>query len=190
MAITEILPGYMGILTIDGTKQRCDSFAVNVNQDILAYTHVLGLNDVDPGTFTTKTELPGAIQIQKTLLRPSVIGFTGSFSFPATYDGLLETLFNRAKDGDYFDVEFSYAPEIGGRKYTSCRINSLSLSITAGEFLNVDAEVWALEYEDTDGGDTFIDPQKLITWDVFSVESGKVRVGVMAIRIILRLTCP
>ena len=171
--------GYMGIANISTLlgstiDVRCTDFNINVQQNATFYDHVIGLNDTIPVGPDTKGEVPGTIQTQKKYWRPSPIIIQGGMSFPATYPVLsgsgtssemnFQTLFNYAKYGNYFDLDFKYFCG-GGRLFTNCRVNNFSLSVMAADIVNITVDIMAKDMVDSDTVVTRTASQKLVTWD-------------------------
>lgn len=160
----------MGVASVDGTTFRVSDFSVQPSQEMLFYDHVIGLNDANYSTNVTKGEEPGFINVQKKLARPGTISIGGGFSFPAT-DGeggkALKTFLDRARDGDYFDLQFQYSRcETGmARTFTECRINQFSFSVTAGDIVNISVDILAKKMENRGTVSETEEVQKLITWD-------------------------
>lgn len=163
-----LCPGYIGVAQIGGTIFRVSDFSVNPSQDFLFYDHVIGLNDTVPAGSLTKGESVGTIQIQKRIGRPSPISINGGFSFPATESGVYPILFEHAKYGTYFNLDFQYhrGGGIENRSFTDCRVNNFSFSATAEDIVNITTDVFAKGIEDPG---TVVRPyqtaEKLITWD-------------------------
>lgn len=171
MAVGDIVPGYAGILSIDGEKIRCTDFGLNPKQEVEFYNHIIGLNDTITGNGSTKGEEPGSIQTQRIMYRPGVIGISGGFSAPvcgSTNSCNIGGIYGYAKDGSYFDMDMSYSCE-GGRKYKDCRVNSFSLSCSAGDVASITVDVLALKAESGSSSSEFRDEQKIITWDKVEV---------------------
>ena len=177
--MASICPGFMGVAEIDGNTIRCTDFNINPTQDFIFYDHVIGLNDTVPTDSSTKGEAVGVIQTQKRIGRPSVASIAGGFSFPATVstsaDSNFEPIFNHAKYGTYFDIRFQYtrgATPIS-RSFTECRINQFTFSVTAGDMINISADVMAKGMDDTAWieVDVYQTPEKFITWDKVTISA-------------------
>ena len=167
----------MGIGSIDGTKFRVSDFSVQPSQKMLFYDHVIGLNDSDYTTDSTKGETPGMIQVQKKFTRPGTISIGGSLSFPAaegTGISALQIFFDRARDGDYFDLTFQYSRCETNivRYFKDCRVNQFNFSITAGDILSIQVDIVAKNMENAGSVNKFEDIQKLITWDKVVIGGG------------------
>lgn len=160
MALGDVKAGYIGILSIGNTKIRCSSFSVNPNNDPLFYNHVIGLNDTVPSNYATKGEDVGVIQTQRRVWRPSTISITGGISFPATETGL-QTFFNYAKYGNYFDIDFNYYCGIG-KKFTNCRVNGFDFSNQAGDIAQVNVDIIASGITTTTDIVPYEDAEKII----------------------------
>jgi hypothetical protein len=166
--------GYSGLCYINGNPVRVSSFDVNVNQEVSFYDHVLGLRDSVPSgklsdSSSTKSDV-GNLNIQKYFWRPGVISISGSISFPPDV-GTLGRVFQLAKRGDPFSIEFFYAKRAVKRTLTGCTINSFKLSISASDILQLSIDIYAKNIEETEvgsyAGATYA--QKLISYDAFSV---------------------
>jgi len=55
------------------------------------------------------------------------------------------------------------------RRFIGCRLNSWQLTVTAGDIVNITADIWALGMEDTSSTDRYTDSEKIITSDAVSV---------------------
>ena len=177
--MANLCPGYIGMLEVDSTLIRCTDFNVNPSQDFLFYDHVIGLNDTVPIDNSTKGEEVGAIQTQKRIGRPSTISIGGGFSFPATGSqgsNNFEKLFEHAKLGDYFDLDFQYhrGSDQTARRFIDCRVNQFTFSITAGDILSISVDVLSKNMEESGGVTNYIEAEKMITWDKVTVSAGGV----------------
>jgi hypothetical protein len=163
----DIYTGYMGHGVLNGQNFRCTDFNVNVEQQFEFYNHIIGLNDTIPAGPDTKGEAVGTPQIQRTFVRPGVIGLQGSVSFPAAYfSTIAQEFFDYTANGDIFDLELYYHCEGGsGRQYEDSRVNSLSIDITAGDIVNFSVGVMAKSFQEIGTPSNFTAAQKLITWD-------------------------
>jgi len=172
MAISSLCPGYIGQAEVDGVSIRCSDFSLNPSQDFTFYDHTIGLNDTVPSNNSSKGESVGDIQTQKRIGRPSPISIGGGISFPAT-QGNLGVLFDNAKYGTYFDVDFQYHRGVGqdSRSFSDCRVNQYTFSITAGDILNISADFLAKDMSESGGVGNNIFAEKLITWDQVLVSS-------------------
>lgn len=163
--------GYIGSLKFDGTTIRTDSFSVNLIQNPLFYDHTIGLRDNIPsGLFGGKGDAGERNNPQKSLYRPSVVSVTGGLSFILS-DKNSNSFFKEAKTGNEFEMEYSYDCNTK-RKFTGCRINTYTITATAGELIRVNADVMALDAIEETGHVPYRDVEKLITWDKFSINSG------------------
>ena len=178
--MSSLCPGYIGVAKVDGQIIRCSDFGVNPNQKYSFYDHVIGLNDTVPSDNSTKNENIGVIQTQKRIGRPSVVSISGSFSFPAATDGSnpnFSALFNHAKYGTYFDLDFQYHRGGGqsSRKFSNCRVNQFSFSCTAGDTVNISVDVFAKDIDEGGGSvSSYQTAEKLITWDKVVVSASGV----------------
>ena len=157
--------GYIGYAEINGTQIRCTDFSVVPSQDALFYNHIYGLRD--GGSNGGKGDT-GALNTQRTLFRPSVISISGGISFPATEGGGASVLFDLAKTGDSFDMDFHYDCD-NGRSFNSCKVGRFEFSIVAGDIINISADIMANNVADGSGASEFNSLEKLITWDKVSV---------------------
>lgn len=172
--MSNVKTGYMGIASIDTGGDtfliRCTDFNLNPQQDVSFYDHVIGLNDTIPVDSDTKGEEVGVIQTQKKYWRPSPITIQGGMSFPAAYPNIpgssinFQSLFDFAKYGDYFDLDFKYFCG-SGRKFENCRVNNFSLSVMSGDIVNISVDIMSKNMIDSDSIETTSVAQKLITWD-------------------------
>jgi len=168
-------PGYLGIAVINSVSFRCTDISLVPSQDVVFYDHTVGLKDTVPakgaGTKGASNEL-NYINKQKIVWRGSTISYAGSISFPVTNGGSdctdnesnLPIIFNLAKYGNSFDIFITYNC-LEARTFRGCKINTLSLSMTAGDIVTVTANIIAMDVEDSDPGDLFQVNQKMITWD-------------------------
>jgi len=174
-------PGYLGIAVINGTVFRCTDMSLAPSQDIVFYDHTVGLKDVVPakgdGTKGASNESE-FINKQKIIWRGSTISYTGSISFPVTFYGTsnLPVIFDLAKYGNSFDISLKYNC-LAGRTFLGCKINSLSLNITAGDIVTVTANVIGMDVEESGTEILFQDSQKLVTWDQVALSSKSIDVS-------------
>lgn len=167
MAIGEINPGYMGTATVGGAKLRCTNFNVNPRQEPLFYDHTIGLRDSVPGSIFGGKGDTGARNPQKVIMRPGVKICQGNISHPLTeFSG--STLFDKARTGDDFDMDFVYICDGSGRGYSKCKVNSFTFSATAGDFARVTAEIMGISVGGGGGG-TNTKEEKIVTWDAVTV---------------------
>ncbi|GAG85212.1 unnamed protein product, partial [marine sediment metagenome] len=176
MADINVEPGYMGYALIDGGLYRCTDMSLAPSQEPVFYDHVVGLKDVLPAAGSgTKgaTDEKGVSNAQKIVWRPSTISYEGNISFPvmdissgcSSGSLNLDYVFNLAKYGDTFEVVCTYNC-LTGRKFTGCKINTMSFSITAGDIVTVSLQIVA-----TGMSESLLTPeqfdinQKLVTWD-------------------------
>lgn len=164
-----ILAGYMGILDLDGSKVRVNSFNVNVEQTPLYYDHSIGLRDSIVSTiYSTKGDTGFKGTPQKNIYRPSVIGVTGSTSFPVQ-ERTENKFFENAKTGDDFDI--TYARDCQNTvKYTGCKITQYQLNMSAGDIPNVSVSIMGLSAEEVEAAEAYEATTKLLTWDTCKVE--------------------
>jgi len=159
----DIKAGFMGIGKVGGGKFRATDCSIANNQKAEFFDHVIGLNDTDTGS-ATKGEAVGSIQKQKVLMRPGVWNVGGSLSYPAT-ENSAGLFFDYAKDGSYFDIEFVYACKDAGRKFKDCRMNTLDISCSAGEMLQISVDVLVKNIEEGGSDAKYETAEKFITWD-------------------------
>jgi len=139
---------------------------------------VVGLKDVVPDDSASKgaSEETDYINIQKTLWRPSIIKYEGGISFPVTTTdnnvSNLPVIFDLAKYANTFDIKLIYNCLIA-RTFKNCKINTLSFNITAGDIVNITAQIVAMDVEDVNSGDPFTTAQKLVTWDKVDLDGGE-----------------
>ncbi len=174
-----LCPGYIGVAQVGAQIIRCSDFSVNPSQTVLFYDHTIGLNDTVPADSKTKGEEIGFRQIQKRIARPSPISIQGGFSFPATSlsgGNNFQFLFNNAKFGNYFNLFFQYHRGGGqnGRTFSNCRVNQFSFSIVAGDILNIKVEIFAKDMSEFGSVASYVEAEKLITWDMVDVTSSDV----------------
>ena len=159
----------MGLCEVDGLKIRVSNFNVNVKQEVQFYDHAIGLRDSIPSGLDTKGDV-GALNIQKHFWRPGVKIVSGNFDFPATPSNF-QKIFDLAKTGDDFTLQFNYACDDVERLFKYCKINSFSFSVTAGEIATIQVDVMGREMIESTGSNTWRDPQKLLTWDAVEITS-------------------
>jgi len=167
-----IKPGFPGIAEVGGRNIRCSSFSMNPNQETLFYNHVIGLNDTVPTDTTTKGEAVGVIQPQRFIWRPSPLGITGWFSYPACYNnatsGNILTLFEHAKRGTYFDFNYSFYCN-KRRVFTGCRINTWTLSMTQGDIVQISTDIYCKKEVEDSTTSNYTTVEKFVTWDKANV---------------------
>lgn len=180
MATNPIHPGFMGLATLTpkdtghSFKIRCTDFGVNLEQDVQFYDHSIGLLDTieTPGTTpVTKGEQTDSIVLnkQKTFWRPGVKIIRGSLNFPVDLNAF-SALFDLAKFGKWFSLDFAYNCKFR-RSYEECRVNSMTVSITAGDILTMSMDVIGRIYSETPNEETYKDTVKLVTWDKVNVST-------------------
>jgi hypothetical protein len=154
--------GYMGLATINGEKIRCTDFSMNPIQDALFYDPIFGLRDSRPTTIYGGKSDVGNANPQKFLWRAGVKSYAGSINYPVCDT---EPLIKLAQTGDDFDLELKYSCGLT-RKFDRCKINSYTLSVTAGDIVTVSANIMALNASDTlTDEEHYKTSRKLLTWD-------------------------
>lgn len=172
MSIGTIKPGYMGIATIAGVNLRCNDFSMQAIQSPLFYDHVFGLRDSGGGSLYAGKSDTGVINTQKRIMRPSVKIYQGGISYPIT-DLSGDPLFQYAKTGDDFDVDFQYTCGIN-RTFGLCKINTYTFTATGGDLCQVSADIIGITGSDGDSDDRYDAEEKLLTWDdiMVAVDTG------------------
>ena len=168
MALGDIRAGYRGYADIGpGTKLRFESADISAKQTVNAPEMVMG--DMDRQVYNY-----GPITYEGTISGPVTEKFmdsvtTGIFKWAAYRDNCA-----RLQYADSIELYYYCGGFDGGKKRTFKRmyVNTLDLSANAGDVaqFNIgvtgeDAEGWAA----WDGGPTLSDPEKLITWDQFTI---------------------
>ena len=190
-----IYPGFMGLaqITIGGTvatdgtigggtkyQIRCNDISINLEQDTQFYNHTIGLLDTIETSGATKGEISGEISggityanvnAQKILWRPGVKIIRGSLSFPVD-DVNFGAIFDMVALGKWFVLEISYHCK-SFRTYSECRVNSCSISASAGDVVQMTIEIVGRNMVDaitnTNMSIPFSDTKRLLTWDKFGV---------------------
>ena len=170
MALGDIKQGYMGLAFIGSNELRCTDFSIQVQQQPLFYDHTIGLRDSIPVTLIGGKGDIGALNIQKTIWRPSVKSYQGSITFPITSLGG-DPLYEYAKTGDDFDLEFQYTCGIS-RNYNQCKVNSYTFTATAGDFCTVSADIMCLQGLDGTLDSKYTEVEKIVTWDDVDISIG------------------
>lgn len=168
--MARVLPGYIGILDSSYGKIRCSEFNVVREQNPLFYDHTIGLRDTIPQGNTTKGEGED-INLQKTIMRHGTKIISGSFSFNPDESTSIP-FFEEAKRGTDLDMSFGYicsTASTNGFNFSLCRVNSFSLTATAGDIVSVSVDVMGKIAESTNITTDYSDAKKLITWDKVSV---------------------
>ena len=178
--MADLAAGYMGVLVTPDINIRCTSFSLNSSQDLHFYNPVLGINDTLPSGDSTKGETPGTRQPNlRNIFRPGVVAVGGSFSYPATTSAIA-TFFDVAKSGDYLNndkasvTKFQYYCKTGDNnttQFTGCRINNFEFNAQAGEVVNISLDMGALDLSFSTLEETYIVPEKIITWDTVIVST-------------------
>ena len=159
--------GYLGYADISGSKVRTNSFDIDPAQEPSFYDHSIGLRDNIPTSlFGAKGDTGYTGKEQKYLYRPSVVGYTGSISFPLQ-EGVASVLFDQAKTGDSFYINYSYDCETS-RRIDGCRVNSYTLAATSGGVIEVNANIMATSANEGVALSSYSFPTKLVTWDKFA----------------------
>jgi len=164
MAIGDIKPGFSGIAIVDGQLVRCTNFNINPRQDALFYDHTIGLRDNIPGYLFEGKGDNGSLNPQKIIWRPSVKLYQGNIDYPLTSENK-GPLFEHAKRGSDFNINFAYNCEIG-RTFTNCKVNGYTFTATAGDICNISADIMATNGVDSDGvWQSYTTEEKIVTWD-------------------------
>lgn len=188
MAIGEINVGYTGFIELDGKKIRCLDFSVNPVQEPLFYDHIIGLRDSTPSSIFGAKGDNAKLNAQRSIWRAGVKTYQGAITFPLT-SLIGSPFFEYAKTGDSFDLEFTYTCNVSEptkRKFSGCKVNTYSFSISAGDIASVTVNIMAESCEDdTDppptsssiltifGGSVthYTDVEKIVTWDDVNISS-------------------
>jgi len=167
-----VRPGFQGLAVIGSQNIRCSSFGVNPNQETLFYKHVIGLNDTIPTDTATKGEAVGIIQAQQVMWRPSPLSISGGFSYPACYtsatSGNISDLFGYAKYGNIFNIDYSFYCN-KKRTFTGCRVNTWTLSASAGDIVQITADVLAKSITESSSSTSYTTMEKFLTWDKIGI---------------------
>ena len=162
----DIKPGFMGYAAIGNQVLLINSFSFNAEQDIQFYDHTVGLRDSVPTTLnSTKGDTSWYLHPQKSIYRPGVIAINGTLD--ATMDDTTcTTLFNYAKKGDTIDaLQYIYNCKLQ-RTFKKCRINTFTLSASAGDVVKTNASFLALDLsESQDDGTPQTNSSKIVTFD-------------------------
>ena len=144
--------GYMGSATIGTTKVMITSSSLNPAQAIEAPELVMG-------DFNKRGVNYGKIEVG------------GNIAGPVAEDSITDLVTKvetRVTDGDKLsnedDIEIFYY-KLAGRKFTDCQINSLQISVTAGDVAQFTVDFMGLKAETLSGTANIADCQKLVTWD-------------------------
>lgn len=165
-----IYPGFVGSVNVgDLDGVRCTDFSLNVNQEPLFYDHTIGLRDSIPADLRDVKGDTGEYNQQKLIWRPSVKLSQGSFGFIWT-DYSAGALWEQAKTGDDFDMEFYYTCGIG-RKFTGCKVNQYSFRASAGDIVNATVDIVSKHITNLDASEIpkIERIEKIITWDVVEI---------------------
>jgi hypothetical protein len=160
-----IKAGFLGYAIVDGTTIRINDSSLNLHREPLFFDHIVGLRDNIPsGIFGDKGD-SGELNRQKIIYRKSNIKIQGSISYPLIQD---DPLFDLAKTGDSFNIRIVYGCNVG-RSFSDCVVNTYNISVNAGDFASVTADIWAIEANDDDSWSKQTDETKIITWDNFTI---------------------
>ena len=151
MAPATIHMGYVGGVTIGGTQYFMSGSSLNPNQSVEAPDLVAGslikkgwvFGKVDPSG-----NVSGPLHENATTLWP--------FAFDRTDE--LDHLKN------YIDIELAFY-QGGGWSFSSCVLNSLNITATAGEVVNFTADFKGRSLTTASGTPTSVTCAKLMTWD-------------------------
>lgn len=145
--------GYMGWAKIGSTLMKITGGSLNPVQAIEA-------PELVQGDFNKKGVNYGKIEIGG-----NVTGPIGELSFPSLWTDATA----RTTDGDKMN---SAALEIivmyyrtGGRKFTGCSVNSLQISVTAGDVATFTADFFGTGVSAYSSPESTILCEKLVTWD-------------------------
>jgi hypothetical protein len=191
MAVNDIKAGFIGLAKVDGTYVRCTDFSINPRQTAQFYDHIIGLRDTIPKTIFEGKGDEDTIKPQKKIWRPSVKIYQGQIGYPLTlfkspllthgtllmHAKIKSPLLTHAKKGTDFDINFAYTCKDIIRKFTGCKVNQYTFSITAGDFAKISADIMAVSGEDmaVSGEDSnnqsrYTEVEKLITWDDVTIK--------------------
>ena len=170
-----LYPGFMGKAIIsDTTSQnnftvRCTDFNVNVSQELKVYNHIIGLRDSIPTSMFNDKKDDAKQNPQNIMYRAGIKACDGNISFPITnVSG--SSLFVEAVKADDFTLDFDYTCN-KYRQYKPCKVNTYSLSATAGEVPRVTAGIKAVKLtQDATGTYNMYNvDEKLLTWDAIAI---------------------
>tara|TARA_R110000824_G_scaffold12226_7_gene53590 strand:- start:20262 stop:21125 length:864 start_codon:yes stop_codon:yes gene_type:complete len=161
--------GYIGYASVDGTIIRCNDFNINASQEVEWYDHTIGLRDnIASNLFESKGD-QGENQLQKLIWRAGVKSYEGTITYYLTKDKA-DPFFEYARTGDGFDMEFVYFCNIK-RDFLTCKVNSWTISATAGDILTVTVNIWCLGVTEERTTDfKYTDVEKLLTWDTLLLD--------------------
>jgi hypothetical protein len=149
--------GYLGTCSIDGSLVRVNSFDINLSQETEFHEHTIGLNDyfeygaiespINPrfkdGFVGKKGARDGILSHpQKKFWRPGVKSISGSINFFPSVSAL-KKVFDIAKYGKTFDMQYNYSKKSIYRIYYGCKINTMEFSVSAGENISVTLNIMA-----------------------------------------------
>jgi len=166
-----IKPGYMGYAEIGSSKVRCDGFSMDLEQQPEFYDHIYGLRDIPVGSGNNLAKKDGdsSTALQQFLYRPGVKIVNGNISFPLD-ESNIDTFFDKATTGEYFDFSFFYNCEEIMREFTQCRVSSYSLNCTAGDIIKASAGITGIGIsEPSSGYARYTAAKKLVTWDTVNL---------------------
>jgi hypothetical protein len=176
---------YLGSCRIAGQSLLCTSMSASLDQRVLFFDHILGLQDkIVPASGTVGT-IKGEVtsggstllNVQKTTYRYSPAIAKASVSAPVPADsGVFGAILEKAIHGDELDgsnaVEMTFWKKDAPRVVISkARIASLSIDLKAGEIVRFSFEVVGARYVQDTATSREIDCDKLLTWDRCEVEA-------------------
>jgi len=176
--------GYMGYAHVGNAKVRCTDFNVKLTQNVLFYDHTIGLRDSIPQTILGSKGDGGEWNEQKIFYRPGTKIVEGSISFPFAN----AAFFKEAYTGDNFDLDLYYSCYTG-KTFTDCKVNSYSLTATAGEGGSVSITVMGVNVKDLGAPDIYSDPEKIISWDEIKIVGAGVTEGIVAFDFTVNNNC-
>ena len=179
-----------GIVDSDGNPvgskitYLCSNMSSSLDQKVLFFDHIVGLRDTISMSATLTSNVAGSKKgeadaathnTQKKVYRYSPAIAKASFSGPIPADNF-DKIFDAAIQGDTVETEMVFwkdnAPSV---RVGKAKIDNFSIDIKAGGVVTFSVSLTGAEYELTENSTSqAADCQKLLTWDVCSVDASPI----------------
>lgn len=179
--------GYMGYVEVDSYKVRCTDFNVKLKQDAVFYDHTIGLRDSIPAGILDSKGDDASFNEQKIFWRASTKIIEGSINFPLV-ELSTRAFFYQAYTGEDFDVNVYYSCDTG-KTFTLCKVNTYSMTITAGEPTNVSVGIMGIDVLEGSAPTPYEEPEKIVTYDAVKIEGSGADTGIVSFEFTINNNC-
>lgn len=153
--------GYTGVL-LSPTLAPVTSFNANIGQEVLFYDHIYGLKDGGSGLFGGKGP-NGSDSGKRRFWRPGPYAPTATINMPVT-EASGSAFLDQAQSGDDFDTSFAFSCEGPSVTIYSCKVNTFSITATAGDIVTINASVMGINAASS-GSPAQAPETRVVTWD-------------------------